>query len=56
MSHKITPLSDKLGVEVTGLDLRQAMNDEEKADVNRAFVDNVILVFRDQELSAQQFY
>lgn len=56
MTFEINPLSKKMGVEVTGLDLREPMDDETRGAVNRAFVENVILVFRDQELAAEQFF
>ena len=56
MDYQIKPLSDKLGAEINGLDLRVPMDAETTTTINNAFVDAVILVFRDQELTALQFF
>lgn len=55
MGVTVTPLAENAGAEVTGIDLRNPVDDETRARLNRAFVDHVVLVFRDQELTAQQF-
>jgi taurine dioxygenase len=56
MRYEIRPVSDHLGVEVRGLDLTEPMDEDAKAAVNKAFVDNVVLVFRDQDITAPQFF
>ncbi|MBO42782.1 MAG: hypothetical protein CMM28_03575 [Rhodospirillaceae bacterium] len=56
MDYQIKPLSDKLGAEINGIDLRVPLDAETTTTINNAFVDAVILVFRDQELTAQQFF
>lgn len=47
----ITPLSDALGVEVSGIDLRHEMDDETFEAIHDAWIDNVIVLFRGQDLS-----
>ena len=54
MTHDIRPLSDKLGGEVVGLDLKSPLTPDVAAAINRAFADHVVLVFRDQNLTAPQ--
>jgi len=55
MSVAITPLAEHAGAEVTGFDLRAPVNDATRARLIRAFLDRVVLVFPDQDLTAQQF-
>jgi len=55
MTPSITPLSDVLGAEVTGVDLREPVDANTVAGFNRAFVEHGVLVFRDQSLAAPQF-
>ena len=54
MSIEISPLSDHTGVEVTGVDLSQPVDDDTRGRLNQAFVDHSVLVVRDQNLSADQ--
>ena len=49
---KVTPLSSYLGAEIRGLDLEH-LDDAQFEQVNRAFLDHQILVFRDQALSPE---
>ncbi len=46
----VQPIAGALGAEVTGVNLRH-FDDATFAEVRRAFADNVVLVFRDQNLS-----
>jgi len=55
MSLTITPLAENAGAEVTGIDLRDPVDAETRARLNQAFLDHAALVFRDQDLTAQQF-
>lgn len=55
MTIAITPLAEHAGAEVTGLDLRGPVDDETRDRLNRAFLEHVVLVFPDQDLSARQF-
>jgi taurine dioxygenase len=48
---KIAPLSNALGAEVTGLDLRKPLDDAAVKAIRDAFDQSVVLVFREQELS-----
>ncbi len=55
MAFEVCKLSKSLGAEVKGLDLREALNPSIRTKINDAFVENVVLVFRNQNLTAQQF-
>jgi len=47
---KITPLSNVMGAEVTGVDLSQPLNASDRAVLHQAFLDNLVLCVRDQRL------
>ena len=55
MSFQIQPLSDIMGVEVTGLDLSRPLETEAVSKTYQAFVENVVIVFRGQQLEPDQF-
>src|SRR5688572_27519249 len=48
---KITPLSKALGAEITGLDLRQPLDDATVKAIRGAFDQHIFVVFREQALS-----
>jgi len=48
---KVTPLSKALGAEITGLDLRQPLDDAAVKAIKDAFDQHIFVVFREQELS-----
>ena len=48
----ITPLSDALGASITGIDLSTEITEDAAASIRQALLDNVILVFPGQDLSA----
>ena len=54
MSFKITPFPAPLGAEVTNIDLRQTLKTEEIERIYQAWLDHLVLVFRDQELSKDE--
>lgn len=45
---KITPLSDAMGAEVTGVDLTQPLSASERDQLYKAFLDHLLLCVRDQ--------
>jgi taurine dioxygenase len=52
-NHKrigLVPLCNALGAEVTGVDLSQPLDDETFGEIEQAFHDNLVLVFRDQKI------
>lgn len=49
---QVQPLSDGFGVEVRDIDLSRTFSDAEFDDIHRLFVDNKLVCFRDQALSA----
>jgi taurine dioxygenase len=51
MAVDIIPLNDAIGAEVRGIDLAQPVSPEIAADLQSAWHDHVLLVFRDQNLT-----
>lgn len=54
MSLTITPFSAPLGAEVTGIDLRNPLDRDTIDQIYAAWLDHLVLVFCDQELSSDQ--
>jgi len=52
---RVRPVSGALGAEISGIDLRQAMTDEQAAEVRRAWLEHLVLFFRDQPLDPDQY-
>jgi taurine dioxygenase len=55
MTITIRPLSGALGAEVSGVDLRATLDDSVYADIRRAWLEHLVIFFRDQDLSPAQF-
>jgi taurine dioxygenase len=55
MGYAITPLSEHTGAEVLGIDLSEPVDEAARKDLNGAFIDRSVLVFREQHLSPHQF-
>ncbi len=53
MSLHIRKLHDTIGAEVTGIDLARPLSDAEAAGIERAWLDHLVLVFRDQDLDLE---
>ena len=53
-SFDLQPLTGALGAEILGVDLSR-LDDDSFAVIHQAFLDYSVLVFRDQELSEEQF-
>ena len=51
----IEPVAGALGAEISGLDLSQPLSDETILAVRRAWLDHLVVFFRDQDLSPAQF-
>jgi taurine dioxygenase len=51
----IAPVAGALGAEITGLDLAQPLSDETILALRRAWLDHLVLFFRDQDLSPARF-
>ena len=51
---EVRPMTDHTGAEVRGIDLARPVGDEDKADLNRAFVAHSVLVIREQSLAPTQ--
>src|SRR5438270_4261542 len=54
MNYTIAPLSEHTGAEVRGIDLTEPINEVVQVQLNRAFVDSSVLVFRNQHLTPRQ--
>jgi alpha-ketoglutarate-dependent taurine dioxygenase len=54
-TFKITKIKENLGAEVTGIDLRQPVDAETQQLLYDALVDNIALVFRDQQFTPEEY-
>lgn len=55
MSHiEVLPLSDAIGAEIRGIDLREPLTEETAREIEQAWYDHVIVLFRDQDISLEQ--
>jgi len=54
--HSITvrPVAGSLGAEITGIDLAAPLSNAVATEIRRAFVDHLVLFFRDQTLTPEQ--
>lgn len=52
---KVTRLTAHIGAEVTGMDLREPIDEETRRRLNSAVVDNIALVIRDQDFTPDQY-
>jgi taurine dioxygenase len=52
---QVTKLTPHIGAEVRGVDLRNPIDEQTRARLNAAVVDNVALVIRDQEFTPAQY-
>jgi len=50
----VEPISGACGCEITGVDLRQPLEEETLAEVMKAFEQFLVIVFRDQDLTPEQ--
>jgi taurine dioxygenase len=50
----VTPLSPAIGAEISRVDLSKALDDETFAEIHRAFLDHLVIFFRDQHITADQ--
>ncbi len=55
MSLSLKPLADALGVEVRGIDLSEPVPNEVVETLKQSLRDRLVLVVRDQNLSAEQY-
>jgi taurine dioxygenase len=51
----VVPLSRHIGAEIRGIDLRDAPDEETVRAINRAWLDHLVLIFPDQQLSQEDF-
>jgi taurine dioxygenase len=52
---EVRPIAGALGAEISGIDLAQALPDEVVAALRRAWLEHLVLFFRDQPLTPAQF-
>ena len=51
---EVTPLAGALGAEISGVDLSQTLDNQTFSEVRQAFDENVVIFFRDQEMTPEQ--
>ncbi|HTV88162.1 MAG TPA: TauD/TfdA family dioxygenase [Stellaceae bacterium] len=54
-SFDIRPLAGAIGAEIAGVDLARALDDDLVAALRRAWLDHLVLFFRDQDLPPERF-
>src|SRR5688572_7340891 len=54
-SIEIRPISGALGAEIHGVDVSHDLSDHTVADIRRAFLDHLVIFFRDQDVTSKQF-
>lgn len=54
MSIHVEKFHPLIGAEIKGVDLKKPVDGETKAAIHKAFEDNIVVVFRNQELDEQQ--
>ena len=52
-SIAVTPLTDAIGAEISGVDLAAALSDETVAEIRRAWLEHLVVFFRDQVLGSE---
>ena len=50
----VRPLSGAIGAEITGIDLSKPLTDEKFAEIHQAFLDHLVIFFRDQDLGPEE--
>ena len=50
---KVTPLSDALGAEISGVDLREPLGPDAVETIKKAWHEHLVIVFRDQDLAQE---
>jgi len=53
-SISVRPVAGSLGAEISGVDLAAPLSNTTAAEIRRAFVENLVLFFRDQHLTPEQ--
>ena len=51
----VTPIADALGAEISGVDLASDLPEETVAEIRRAWLDHLVVFFRDQVLGLDEF-
>ena len=51
----VAPVAGALGAEITGIDLARELTDESVREIRQAWLDHLVVFFRDQELDPDQF-
>jgi taurine dioxygenase len=54
-SIAVQRVSGALGAEISGVDLARPLSDEQRAEIRQAWLEHLVLFFRDQPLSPDQF-
>jgi taurine dioxygenase len=54
-SFKVEPIAGALGVEILGVDLAGALSDDTVAAIRRAWLEHLVVFFRDQDLPPARF-
>ena len=53
-SHTITPMSPTIGAMVSGINLSEALDDDQIGEIRKALLDYKVVFFRDQDITTEQ--
>ena len=51
---EVRPLAGALGAEVGNIDLSAPLSNQMRDEIHQAFLDNLVIVFRDQKLTPEK--
>jgi len=51
----VRKIANAIGAEISGVDLRRELSDDTVAEIRRAWLDHVVIFFRDQDLGSAQY-
>src|SRR5204863_4615797 len=54
-SISVSPIAGALGAEISGVDLATPLSDEVVSEIRQAWLDHLVVFFRDQRLEPAQF-
>ena len=51
---EVSPISGAMGAEISGINLSQPLSEDAFEEIHRAFVENLVIFFRGQDITPEQ--